>query len=145
MVGIVAVSHSRALALSAVELARQMAGPSVRIEVAAGVDEQTLGTDAAAIAAAIRSADDGEGVVVLMDLGSAVLSAQLALDLLEDPLGDPGAEPVDGAALRSRVVLSPGPFVEGLVIAAVAASTGVGRDEVSAQAAAALTAKTSQL
>ena len=56
----------------------------VRIEVAAGLDETTLGTDATAIAVATTKADGGDGVVVLMDLGSAVLSAELALEFIEE-------------------------------------------------------------
>lgn len=128
VVGIVAVSHSRTLAEAAVALSRQMAGPHVRIEIAAGLDEVTFGTDAVAIAEAVTAADQGDGVLVLTDLGSAVLSAGLALDLIDD-------------ATRGRVVLSPGPFVEGLVVAAVAASTGATLGEVAGQAANALSAK----
>ena len=81
---------------------------------------------------AITAADHGAGVVVLMDLGSAVLSAELALELLDD-------------AIRERVVLCPAPLVEGLIVAAVAAAGGAGRDEVAAEAAAALAGKTSHL
>ena len=85
LVGLVVVSHSRALGEAAVALAREMAPGELAIEVAAGLDETTFGTDAVAIATAIGAADSGRGVVVLMDLGSAVLSAELALDLLDDP------------------------------------------------------------
>ncbi|HEY0988407.1 MAG TPA: hypothetical protein VGD80_15190, partial [Kofleriaceae bacterium] len=89
MVGIVVVSHSRALARAAVPLAAEMVRDRpVRIEVAAGLDETTLGTDATAIADAVTEADSGDGVVVLMDLGSAVLSAELALELLDDDARD---------------------------------------------------------
>ena len=85
-VGLVVVSHSRALALAAVALAAEMLhGRPLRIEVAAGLDDTTFGTDAVSIMQAIERADGPAGVVVLMDLGSAVLSAELALDLLEDP------------------------------------------------------------
>jgi phosphoenolpyruvate-protein phosphotransferase/dihydroxyacetone kinase phosphotransfer subunit len=133
MVGIVVVSHSRALARAAVALAAEMVhAQPVRIEVAAGLDETTFGTDAVAIMAAITAADSGDGVVVLMDLGSAVLSAELALDLLED-----------GA--REQVVLCPAPLVEGLVVAAVAAATGAGREEIANDATAALAGKLSHL
>src|SRR6476619_7320497 len=110
MVGLVVVSHSRALAEAAVELAAEMVhceGP--QIAVAAGLDEHTLGTDAVAIQEAIERVDGPAGVVVLMDLGSAVLSADLALDLAADP------------DLRARVTLSPAPIVEGLVAAVVTA------------------------
>src|SRR5207249_3499381 len=110
------------LADAAVALAREMAPGDLAIEVAAGLDEHTFGTDAVAIAEAMRAADAGAGVVVLMDLGSAVLSAELALDLLDDP------------ELRERVLLCPAPLVEGLVVAAVAAAGGASRDEVAAEA-----------
>ena len=137
-VGIVVVSHSRALGNAAVELAREVIGDvDVPIAVAAGLDETTLGTDAAAIATAIVTSDRGAGVVVLMDLGSAVLSAELALDLLEDVGADP--------ATRGRTVLSAGPLVEGLVVAAATASTGADRHQVSTDAAAALGPKRSHL
>jgi phosphocarrier protein FPr len=131
MVGIVVVSHSRALARAAVALAEEMVhGRQVRIEIAAGLDDTTFGTDAVQIMEAVLAADGGEGVVVLMDIGSAMLSAELALDLLDD-------------AVREQVVLCPAPLVEGLVVAAVAAATGGGRDEVAAEAAAALAGKQS--
>jgi dihydroxyacetone kinase DhaKLM complex PTS-EIIA-like component DhaM len=83
MVGIVVVSHSADLARAAVGLALQMVqGPAPRIEIAAGTPDDRFGTDAVRVAEAIAAADDGEGVVVIMDLGSAVLSAELALELL---------------------------------------------------------------
>jgi multiphosphoryl transfer protein len=132
MVGIVVVSHSHALAAAAVALAREMAGPDVPIALAGGLDETTFGTDATRIAAAITAVDSAAGVVVLMDLGSAVLSADLALELL-----DPG--------VRDRVTLCPAPLVEGLVAAAVIAAGGGARAEVAAEATDALRAKQSQL
>jgi phosphocarrier protein FPr len=133
LVGLVVVSHSRALGDAAVALAREMAPGDLAIEVAAGLDDTTFGTDAVAIAAAIGEADSGAGVVVLMDLGSAVLSAELALDLLDDP------------DARDRVLLCPAPLVEGLVVAAVTAAGGAGREEVAAEAAGALGGKQAQL
>src|SRR5690349_2143961 len=131
--GLVVVSHSRALADAAVALAREMLhGSPVRVEVAAGMDDTTFGSDATRIMSAIEAADQGQGVVVLMDLGSAVLSAELALELLDDDA-------------RARVVLCPAPLVEGLVVAAVAAAAGADRHEVAAEAAGALAGKTSHL
>jgi phosphocarrier protein FPr len=133
MVGLVVVSHSRALARAAVELAGEMAREiPVPLEVAAGLDETTFGTDAIAITEAVAAADRGDGVVVLMDLGSAVLSAELALELLADDL-------------RERVLLCPAPLVEGLVAAVVAAAAGAGREEVAAEATAGLAGKQSHL
>ncbi|XVV14062.1 phosphoenolpyruvate--protein phosphotransferase [Actinoplanes sp. CA-131856] len=133
MVGLVAVCHSRPLARAAVALATEMTkGRPLRVETAAGLDESTFGTDAVAIMEAVVAADDGDGVVVLMDLGSAVLSAETALELLDD-------------SLRERVVLCPGPLVEGLVAAAVAAASGAGREEVAAEAVAGLAGKETHL
>ncbi len=133
MVGIVVVAHSRALARAAVALAEEMVrGQQLRIGIAAGLDERSFGTDAVAICEAITAADDGSGVVVLMDLGSAVLSAELALDLLDEQV-------------RARVVLCPAPLVEGLVVAAVSAASGANRDVVAAEASAALAAKLAHL
>jgi phosphocarrier protein FPr len=133
-VGLVVVSHSRSLAHAAVALANEMVhGRAVRIEVAAGLDERTFGTDAVSIMEAIERADGPAGVVVLMDLGSALLSAELALDLLRDP------------TMRDRVTLSPAPVVEGLVVAAVAAAGGGSRSEVAAEARDALMGKAAHL
>lgn len=132
-VGLVVVSHSRPLADAAVELARQMLpGREQAIEVAAGTDDGGLGTDAAAITAAITAADSGDGVVVLMDLGSAVMSAETALEFLDDDL-------------RARVVLSPAALVEGLVGAAVVAAGGADRDRVATEALRGLAPKEAHL
>jgi phosphocarrier protein FPr len=108
-------------------------GRPLRIEVAAGLDDTTFGTDAVSIMEAIERADGPDGVVVLMDLGSAVLSAELALDLLRDP------------SLRDRVTLSPAPIVEGLIVAAVAAAGGASRAEVAGEARDALMGKAGHL
>jgi phosphocarrier protein FPr len=133
-VGLVVVSHSRALALAAVALAGEMLhGRPLQIEVAAGLDGTTFGTDAVSIMQAIERADGPSGVVVLMDLGSAVLSAELALDLLQD------------SSLRDRVTLSPAPLVEGLIVAAVAAAGGASRAEVAAEARNAVMGKAAHL
>jgi phosphocarrier protein FPr len=121
-VGLVLVSHSAAVARGAADLARQMAG-DVAIEPAGGLDEpdDPLGTDATLVSAAIDRADSGDGVLVLMDLGSAVLSAQTALDLLER------ADP-------STVRLSEAALVEGAAAAGVAAEAGASLDDVAAEA-----------
>ena len=133
MTGLVVVSHSRALADAAVALASEMLhGSTTRIAVAAGLDAETFGTDATAIVDAIEKADDAQGVVVLMDLGSAVLSAELALELI-DP------------EVRERTVLSAAPLVEGLMAAAVTAASGASPADVAAEAAQALTPKRSAL
>jgi PTS hybrid protein len=111
LVGIVVASHSAKIAEGVVELAGQMAGPEVRLIAAGGAIDGSLGTDATRIAEAIAQADSGAGVVVLADLGSAVLSAKMALDMVPS-----------GTAARTK--LSGGPLVEGAVVAAVQASIG---------------------
>lgn len=139
MIGIVVVSHSRPLAEAAAALARQMApaGACPAIGIAAGIDvsedsdapgDVAYGTDADAVAAAITGVDSPEGVLVLMDLGSAVLSSQFALEFL-----DPG--------VAGRVRLSPAPLVEGLITAVTAAACGATLDRAAEQAEASLAAK----
>jgi phosphoenolpyruvate-protein phosphotransferase/dihydroxyacetone kinase phosphotransfer subunit len=133
MVGLVIVSHSATLAEGVAELARGM-GAEVPIELAGGIDapEPALGTDAARVLEAIERADQGDGVLVLMDLGSAVLSAEMALDLLPEER-------------RERVVLSEAPLVEGAVAAAVTAKLGASLADVAAEARGALEAKVTHL
>lgn len=137
MIGIVAVSHSARLGEAALELALQMVpggGARVRVAAGAGVDADgapILGTDAVAVSAAMDElAAEVDGVLVLMDLGSAVLSAELALELRSSDV---------------PVRLAPAPFVEGLLAAVVAAAAGGDLDAVAAEAASALAAKTGQL
>jgi phosphoenolpyruvate---glycerone phosphotransferase subunit DhaM len=116
-VGLVVVSHSAKVAEGVVEMAGQMA-PGVRIQAAGGADDGGIGTDATMIAQAIAAADDGDGVLVLADLGSAVLSAQLAIDEFV------------GEETRGRARIAEAPVVEGAVVAAIQASTGSSLDEV---------------
>jgi len=134
MIGIVVVSHSRALATAAVGLASEMVAEGDRpvIAVAAGLDETTFGTDAAAVAEAIATADSPDGVLVLLDLGSAVMSAEMALEFVDPEVAE-------------RVVLSSAPLVEGLVAAVVTASTGARLDAVVAEAGRGLVAKQDHL
>lgn len=134
MIGIVVVSHSHRLAQAAVALAREMVDPADAppVEVAAGLDEDTLGTDAVAVAEAIGRADTGDGVLVLLDLGSAVMSAEMALELLAPDVA-------------ARVRLSSAPMVEGLVSAVVTASTGAALGAVAGEAARGLVAKAEHL
>jgi len=75
MVGIVLVSHSPRIAEGTLDLVRQMVGDKVPIEIAAGTSDGRLGTDAAAVEKKIRKVHRGDGVLIMVDLGSAVLSA----------------------------------------------------------------------
>jgi PTS hybrid protein len=119
LVGIVLVSHSALLAEGAAELARQLGG-DVPVEAAGGLAEGGIGTSIELIEQAVRAADHGAGVVILADLGSAVLTVRLMLDEVDD--------------LPDTVILADAPFVEGAVSAAVAASSGANADAVRAAA-----------
>jgi multiphosphoryl transfer protein len=132
VVGIVVVSHSDGLAEGVVTLAREMGGEELALEAAGGMEEPgVLGTDPERVRAAIERAMSGDGVLVLMDLGSALMSAEFAVELLTDASGP--------------VTLSDAPLVEGAVAAAVAARGGAALAEVAAQARGALAMKVSQL
>ena len=131
MVNLVIVSHSAQLADGTVELARQMGGDEVLVEPAGGLDDGAIGTDAERVRAAIERVRSPAGVLVLMDLGSALMSAEIALELLEE-----GGGPV---------ALSAAPLVEGAVAAAARARGGAALAEVASEARGALVMKTSQL
>jgi PTS hybrid protein len=119
-VGVVFVSHSVKIAEGLVELARQMA-PTAALVAAGGTDDGGIGTSFEKVSSGIAAAESGSGVVVLCDLGSAILTAETSLDFL------------DGAA-RERVVIVDAPLVEGGVAAAVAAESGGTLSEVVAAA-----------
>ncbi len=134
MVSLVLVSHSKALAESLEGLIRQMAGETLKIGVAAGAgpDHNEFGTDATDIARAITEVDSPDGILVLMDLGSAILSAEMALELIPPEV-------------RQRVRFCPGPLVEGGIAAGVQASLGSDIETVCQEAHRALKPKAEQL
>ena len=134
MVGLVVVSHSRALAAGVAELAGGVGETPIPLAYAggAGQDHGALGTDAADIMEAISAVDSDAGVLVLMDLGSAILSAETAVDLLE-------------GALTGPVRLTAAPLVEGAVSAAVQIALGSDLETVAAEARGALEPKRRQL
>jgi phosphoenolpyruvate---glycerone phosphotransferase subunit DhaM len=115
LVGIVVVSHSAEIASGTVRLAAQMAGDEVAIEAAGGTPDGGLGTDAERVRAAIARADSGDGVAVLGDLGSAILTVREVL-AAGDVTGD--------------VRLLDAPLVEGSVTAALTASAGLALADV---------------
>ena len=120
-VGLVLVSHSARLAGGLRDLVEQVAQGRVPIAVAAGGPEGSLGTNAVAIGEAVGSLAGPDGVVVLLDLGSAVLSAETALEDL-------------APSVRDRVRMADAPFVEGAVAAAVESSLGSDLEAVLAAA-----------
>jgi len=107
-VALVVVSHSEKIADGAAELAAQMA-PDVSIFAAGGTPDGRLGTSLERVMAALEQASGLDGVVILADLGSAVMTAESALEFAGEPDG---------------VLLADAPVVEGLVAAAVAAQGG---------------------
>jgi PTS hybrid protein len=128
MVGLVLISHSGTLVEGLREMVAQVAGDDVPVATAGGTQDGRLGTSAPQIAAAIRQALDAgaDDALVLLDLGSAALSLELALE---------DFDPVD----RARVRITEAPLVEGAVLAAVQASIGGSIDEVAAAAEGAAT------
>jgi phosphocarrier protein FPr len=131
LVSIVLVSHSAALAEGVAELAREMGGEEVAIAAAGGLDDGAIGTDAARVMAAVEEVRSPDGVLVLMDLGSALMSTEMALEMLDQ----------DGGP----VTMSAAPLVEGAVAAAARARGGADLGEVAREARGALAMKTSQL
>jgi len=126
-VGLILVSHSGTLVDGLREMVSQVAGPDVAIAAAGGTEDGRLGTSAPRISEAVRSVlDRADSAVVLLDLGSAALSLELALEDLSD--GD-----------RQRVRVTEAPLVEGAILAAVQASVGATIDEVVAAAESAAT------
>ncbi|MEH2464861.1 phosphoenolpyruvate--protein phosphotransferase [Nostoc sp.] len=134
MLGIVIVSHSKQLALGVRELAAQMVHGQVPIAVAAGIEdpENPLGTDPIQVYEAIASVFSDDGVLVLMDLGSALLSAEMAIEFLPE-------------AQQQKVYLCEAPLVEGAIAAVVATAAGRDIHQVMAEARGALLAKATQL
>ncbi|MDN4595868.1 dihydroxyacetone kinase phosphoryl donor subunit DhaM [Leifsonia virtsii] len=125
-VGVVFVSHSPQIAAGMVALAGQMAG-SVALVAAGGTDDDGIGTSFTKVMSGVGEADGGAGVVVISDLGSALLTAETVLDMLDEEQ-------------RARVRVVDVPFVEGGVAAAVAAESGGSLDDVVAAAEGAIDA-----
>ena len=135
MIHLILVSHHPDIARGIAALAAQMSAAPETIHTAAGIDDadNPVGTDAVRIMQAILDADNPDGILILVDLGSAILSAQTALDLLDDP------------ALAARCRISAAPLVEGAISAAVAASSGADLETVAREATQALAAKQASL
>jgi PTS hybrid protein len=128
MVGLVLISHSGTLVEGLREMVAQVAGDDVPVATAGGTPDGRLGTSAPQIADAIRSTLDAgaDHALVLLDLGSAALSLELALEEFDE-------------TDRARVRISEAPLVEGAILAAVQASIGANIDEVAAAAEGAAT------
>lgn len=111
LVGIVVVSHSPKIAAGVVDLVREVADSDLLVAGVGGTADGALGNDAMAVVEAIERVDRGAGVVVVVDIGSAVYATRTALELL-------------GPERAERVRLSGGPLVEGALVAVIQASAG---------------------
>ncbi len=134
MVSLVLVSHSLSLAESIANLIKHIVKEDVNLAIAAGVEdrEHPWGTDVIKIKEAIESVYSDDGVVVLMDLGSAVLSAEMAIEFLSPEQ-------------QIKVKLCAAPLVEGAIAASIIAATGANLKTVITEAQQSLTAKLSHL
>lgn len=113
MVGTVLVSHSQALAEAMVDYAHMMA-PQAVVVAAGGLEDGSFGTSYEKIETAIEQAQQGDGVVVLMDMGSAVMTVKMVLEDMED----------------DTVAMADCPFVEGAVEGTVLAQSGAALTEI---------------
>ena len=116
MVGIVIVSHSYKVAEGVYDLAMQMAAENDHFIPAGGMEDNSIGTDAFKIMQAIEQADTGDGVAILADLGSGIMSAEMAIEML------------DGGDIEVRI--ADAPILEGAISAAVTSTSGASLDEV---------------
>jgi PTS hybrid protein len=115
MVGVLIISHSSQVAAGVLELATQMAGADLAIAAVGGTPSGELGTDPEAIRDALRRVLTPDGVIILADLGSAVMSAEAV---------------VEAEGVQEQVVIANAPLVEGSVLAALEVSLGKVLSEV---------------
>lgn len=113
MVGIVIVSHSKNLAESIVELTGLMAAGAC-VAAAGGTDDGGFGTSFQKIYEAIDSVYSEDGVIVLMDMGSSVMTTEMVLE----------------AYGSHKVAMADCPVVEGAVVATINAQAGMSREEI---------------
>lgn len=117
MVNIILVSHVKEIAEGVKKLAEQMNQAEVKITAIGGTPDGDIGTDPDAIEAAVKESNKEDGVIILADLGSAVMSVNMVLEWLDDEE-------------REKIVLADAPFVEGAVVAAVEAGMGNKIDQI---------------
>ena len=130
MIALVIVSHSHKIAEGVKDIAQEMSQERIKIATAGGVDDHSIGTNADRIHAALCQVLDSDGILVLLDLGSAIMSTEVAIEMLVPEQ-------------QQRVIICDAPLVEGSIIAAIEASMGHSLEEVNE--AAKLTAKLSKL
>jgi dihydroxyacetone kinase phosphotransfer subunit len=116
MVGIVIISHSKNIADGVKELAQQMA-PQVSIAAAGGTSDGRVGTDMEKILNAIEHVYSEDGAIVIFDLGSAFMNAEMAIECLDE-------------SKKEKIKIVDCPIVEGAVTAAVESSIGKNIEEI---------------
>jgi dihydroxyacetone kinase phosphotransfer subunit len=117
MVSILIISHSEKIALGTKELAEQMKQSELDILAVGGTSDGNLGTDTEEIEAALKQIDKSEGVIVLADLGSAVMSFEMIHESLEPDI-------------QAKIRLANAPLVEGAILATVESSLGKNMTEI---------------
>ncbi|QVJ95703.1 dihydroxyacetone kinase phosphoryl donor subunit DhaM [Mycoplasma mycoides] len=117
MVGIVVISHSNKIANGVVDLAKQMAN-EVKIIPAGGTKDNLIGTDIDLIIDAVNKAwDPNDGVILLFDLGSALMNAQMAIEMLEPDK-------------QNKIKIIDAALVEGTILAAINSSMNKNIDQI---------------
>jgi PTS hybrid protein len=119
MVNLLIVSHSAQLAAGVQEFASQVAGDEVKIAAAGGAVDGSLGTSVERIQDGLKAVASPDGVLILVDLGSAVISVEAALEHFSD----------------GPTLISDAPLVEGAYLAALEATVeGTTLEQVAAAA-----------
>ncbi len=114
MVGIIVVSHSQKVAEGAKELALQMAADA-KIAAAGGLQDGSIGTDMEKITNAINEVMSDDGVIMLVDMGSAIMTSEMAIEMSDNP---------------EKIKIVDTPVVEGTIFGAVEASIGSSMEQI---------------
>jgi len=110
MIGVVIVSHSEKVAEGVKDIAQQMNFGGAEIVAAGGAEEGRIGTNPLKIQEAIESLKDRPSILLFVDLGSAIMSSEMAIDMLDEEVS-------------KKVTIVDTPLVEGVIAAVVQAST----------------------
>ena len=117
MIGLVIVSHSSKISEGVVDLCYEMAGEDLKIISAGGTSDGRIGTDPMLIKESIEKTYDGDGVVILADIGSSIMSSELAIEMLEE-------------GIKEKVHILDAPIVEGSIAVSVQASISNDMEEI---------------
>lgn len=109
MIGFILVSHSDKLAEGVKEIADQMNNGQTNVKAVGGVGDGRIGTNPIRIQEAIEELYDGDSILIFGDLGSSIMSAQMAIDMVDESISE-------------KTILVDAPLVEGAIAAIVQAS-----------------------